>query len=104
MKKTNSCIVLCPLVLLAWTILSDAGDPCEGNECSTGLDEGVEELRIDESLNEYDQEDERLIEILKNEYLVSPDSKKSIFLSQKPSSKSLGGQFGQPYEIDDMYK
>ena len=88
------------LCLWCHYVLCEERVSCEKGVCK----DDVEELRINAELNEYEQDDERLIEILKNDYLVKPDPSKKLWLSQNPTSSSLGGQFGQPYEIDDMYK
>ena len=80
-------------------------DESNNNDCDTKICPGdIVDPRIDPELNQYEQDDERLIQILRRDYLVPPDPKKKLFLSQPMSSGKLGGQYGQAYEVDEMYK
>lgn len=75
-------------------------------DVTTVLSHHTEEAHtIDESLNELDQEDPRLINFIQERILITPDPQKKLNLTRKHLSHSvLGGQFGQPYVVDKLYK
>jgi hypothetical protein len=66
------------------------------NECSVIDKTEV----IDWSLNDLRQDDPKLIQILKEKYLIGPNNK-ALNLTHPPSNKALEGQFGQPLYLDE---
>ncbi|TRY67264.1 hypothetical protein TCAL_15889, partial [Tigriopus californicus] len=68
----------------------------ENSDCDSGA--------IDYSLNGLDQEDPILIQAIKDRFLVPPDPKKKLKLQQKPKGAILYGQYGQPAEVDKIFK
>jgi hypothetical protein len=70
-------------------------------DCSISND-NIETEEIDWSLNDLSQDDPKLIQILKQKYLVRPN-KKPLNLTHPVSSKTLKGQYGQPMLIDEQY-
>ncbi len=62
----------------------------------------AEELEIDWSLNELDQDDPKLIQIIKEKYLIPPSDKPYNF-SQTPDNKlDLSGQHDQPISVSNI--
>ena len=68
------------------------------NECSI-IDETED---IDRSLNKLSQDDPKLIQTLKDKYLIGPNNK-PLNLRRPPSNKLLKGQFGQPEYLDENF-
>ena len=62
----------------------------------------LKEEFLDPSLNLLSQEDPKLVEILKERYLMKPNGKK-LNLTDPANMKNLGGQHGQPYLLEDKY-
>ena len=62
-----------------------------------------EEVEIYSELNGLNQNDPKLIEALKNNILLKPKQAK-LNLKHSPSPKFLRGQYGQPYEVEDILK
>ncbi len=71
-------------------------------DCSISNDNNIETEEIDWSLNDLSQDDPKLIQILKEKYLVRPNNK-PLNLTHPVSSKTLKGQYGQPMLIDEQY-
>ena len=72
---------------------------------SEKCDDGMEEGFIDWALNDLEQDDPKLIEILKERYLIPPPSKdKKLNLYGNASPSHLRGQFGQPFKVDEILK
>ena len=65
-------------------------------------DANIETEEIDWSLNDLSQDDPKLIQILKDKYLIRPNNK-PLNLTNPVSSKTLKGQYGQPMLIDERY-
>ena len=63
----------------------------------------IEDEVLDYSLNFYDQVDPKLIEVLQQQRYLTRPSGKTLNLTNPLSAKNLGGQFGQPYFLDDKY-
>eukprot|EP00095_Tigriopus_kingsejongensis_P001337 maker-scaffold1057_size73593-snap-gene-0.26 protein:Tk01337 transcript:maker-scaffold1057_size73593-snap-gene-0.26-mRNA-1 annotation:"hypothetical protein DAPPUDRAFT_224483" len=59
---------------------------------------------IDYSLNGLAQDDPTLIRAIQSRYLVPPNPKKRLKLQQKLTPSILKGQFGQPYEVDEIFR
>ncbi len=60
---------------------------------------------MDPSLNGLDQEDPVLIEAIRERFLEFPPKKRRpIKLLRPPSGKLLRAQFGQPMEVDELYR
>ena len=73
----------------------DSKDDCKGL--------WVEEVGIiDPMLNDLDQEDPKLIELIKEKYLIKPPSEKPYNFNS--SNPNLNGQYGQPVLIEKMLK
>jgi len=70
--------------------------------CPAFFDSNIEIEEIDWSLNELSQDDPKLIQILKEKYLIQPN-KKLLNLALSPSSNNLKGQYGQPMFLDETY-
>jgi hypothetical protein len=64
--------------------------------------ENIETEDIDWSLNDLNQDDPKLIQILKDKYLIGPNNK-TLNLAHPVSSRTLKGQYGQPMLIDEKY-
>ena len=62
----------------------------------------LKEEFLDPSLNLLSQEDPKLVEVLKERYLMKPNGKK-LNLTDPANMKNLGGQHGQPYLLEDKY-
>ena len=58
---------------------------------------------IDESLNELDQEDPKLIDVIRQRYLIPPPTDRPLTLPITGDKLKLGGQFGQVEEVDKNY-
>ena len=71
-------------------------------ECLISNDDNIETEEIDWSLNDLSQDDPKLIQILKEKYLIRPNNK-PLNLTNPVSSKTLKGQYGQPMLIDERY-
>ena len=70
---------------------------------ATSVCPSIAEEILDYSLNLYNQADPKLIEALQHhQYLRRPNGK-PLNLTKPTSSKNLGGQFGQPYFLDEKY-
>jgi hypothetical protein len=73
----------------------------EDKKCLINED-NIEIEEIDWSLNDLSQDDPKLIQILKEKYLIQPN-KKPLNLTNPPSSNKLKGQYGQPIFLDEKY-
>lgn len=56
---------------------------------------------IDESLNNLEQDDPKLIEAIKTKYLIPPS--KEMYNFTNKGNMNFGGQYGQPLIIDKMF-
>ena len=74
----------------------------EARDVGLGFEPEIGPETIDLSLNNLDQDDPSLIKILRDKYLIKP-SKKELNLNNPMSSKTLNGQFGQPFELDEKH-
>lgn len=83
----------------------EASELCDADASN---DQSIEEpIPIDWTLNTLEQDDPKLIKTLKDKYLVPrPDQNKEPLniRDQFKSAKALGGQFGQAYAVDDIFK
>ena len=69
-----------------------------GSECPE-----IEDEVLDYSLNDFDQADPKLIEVLQQQqYLIKPNGK-PLNLTNPISAQNLGGQYGQPFFLDEKY-
>ena len=61
---------------------------------------------IDYSLNSLDQADPRLVQAIKDRFLLlnPPQKWKKLKLRNPATFKVLKGQFGQPIIVDELYK
>jgi hypothetical protein len=76
---------------------------CSETDCnSVNNKDQIVENDIDWSLNSLEQDDPRLISVLKEKYLSSPP-KKPYNLNQGGSLKSISGQYGQSIFLDEKY-
>ena len=94
-------------LLLAVSESVDSNEVLENEVCHSGNgDEGcnkeaIEEVGvIDESLNNLEQDDPKLVQILKEKYLIPPSQEAYNF--SKKAHLDLRGQFGQPLLIEHM--
>ena len=74
----------------------------EARDVGLGFEPEIGPETIDLSLNNLDQDDPRLIKILRDKYLIKP-SIKALNLNNPMSSNTLNGQFGQPFELDEKH-
>jgi hypothetical protein len=90
-------------LLMATLIMFFVSGEDENQVCKKNIsEEDIVEGDIDWSLNSLKQDDLELIKILKDKYVNRP-SKKPYNLVQGGSTKSLGGQFGQAFFLDEHY-
>ena len=59
---------------------------------------------IDSTLNDLEQDDPRLIEAIKTRFLVRPPNRNFSKLHLSGPNPKLDGQFGQPLEIDKLWR
>ncbi len=72
---------------------------------SETADSDIEEGVIDPSLNGLPQDDPELIRALQERFLVPPPEGNAPINFKGPlGPQVLGGQFGQPYRVDEIYK
>jgi len=62
----------------------------------------IEDEILDYSLNDLDQADPKLIEVLRQKYLIKPNGK-PLNLSVPISSNLLKGQYGQSFFLEESY-
>lgn len=99
--KTMKSEILPLLLLLLNVIYVNSNE----NTCSKeSHEEGCDSSAIDYSLNGLDQEDPILIQAIKERFLVPPNPKKKLKLQQKLTADILYGQYGQPAEVDKIFK
>ena len=81
---------------------------CTSDSCSETADDDNTEVAgvIDRSLNGLDQADSRLVEAVRKRFLVAPaaDRKLNLSLGVMDNPNLLRGQFGQPIEVDKLYR
>ncbi len=90
-------LILCQASIQSKEVQSD--DLTSEGECSI-IDENIEIEDIDWSLNQLSQDDPKLIQILKEKYLIRPNNK-PLNLTRMPSKNVLNGQYGQPVILDE---
>ncbi len=60
---------------------------------------------MDASLLGLDQTDPKLVAAIRDRFLVFPASKRRLpTLVKPPTAKLLRAQFGQPMEVDELYR
>jgi hypothetical protein len=92
------------LILCHQTVQSEKIESYDLNsrgECPV-IDETIEIEKIDWSLNKLRQDDPRLIQVLKEKYLIQPNNK-PLNLTRMPSKNVLQGQYGQPLILDETF-
>lgn len=102
--------------LISFAALAITLSMCENDDCGCDIgDDGcvpadVAEVadNIDYSLNVMEQDDPRLIEAIRERFLMPPPpdpKKRPRRLAQKATSaKALQGQHGQPHYVDSLFK
>lgn len=106
------CVTLSGLCLLlpqfSFTNDVDVDGQCEKDDCGQ-TDDAFSPFDIDESLNELDQADPRLVEAIRQRYLDPPGDGNHVFREKYAFTKyekdgdnfpMLTGQYGQPPAID----
>ena len=85
-------------VLLNANDASDANDAIDADLEVAGV--------IDRSLNSLDQSDPVLVEAIRARFLVAPPATPTLNLTSNVRSNpnALKGQFGQPIEVDRLYR
>ena len=78
-------------------------------KCHLGHCEAIFVTKVDPSLNELDQEDPRLVEIIRDELLVHPPNERKELNLEPMNDKhkrinNLSGQYGQPMAIEELLK
>jgi hypothetical protein len=96
--QTMTSKILLVLITTATVLVSSELSSVCNKEDVTCTDKDL--VKIYWSLNGLKQDDPALIEVLKNEILIPPDGKELNMLGPM-SSKRLGGQFGQPYLVEN---
>ena len=94
--------ILCYCITIKFSKSDTVLESSEGSSSTTKDTTRLSSFDIDKSLNELRQDDPKLINILKDKYLIPPSNMPYNF---SESNVDLKGQFGQPeYVVNTFFR
>ena len=106
MRFISSPILLTAAVILNTprSVVSSSGGTCDAADRNPDCAPGVRDVVFDEALNDYEQDDPRLVEFIRDKILVGPSEPDVPYNFPKPSFRGAGflaAQYGQPTAVDE---